>query len=260
MKSLTQFSILTAILVSAVLCVGVVIAQDTPVEVKELRIALQLAQQQAATLQQQWEQAEEQRKSLVNSLAEAVRVSEEQAASARETELKLQALGVDLVTRDENSLEQRLLKAVRDLDIAQQDLDRQTSALHRLSEAFLKTLASSPKLETKVREEAEAALASANKALAPLSDSNIKDADLAQSRVVSLDSTIGLVVFDAGRETGLRVGTPVAVFRGEQTLCTAMVVDVRDTISGAVLQNRLNEEQEVEVGDQVRLLPEQNQL
>jgi hypothetical protein len=39
-----------------------------------------------------------------------------------------------------------------------------------------------------------------------------------------------------------------------------MIVDVRDSISGAVLQDRMADGGEVEVGDGIRLLPEQKTL
>jgi hypothetical protein len=187
-------------------------------------------------------------------------VSEEQTAASRETELKLQALGVDLISRDGNSLEQRLLKSVRDLDIAQQEIERQSSAIRRLSESCLKLLKSAPALDAKVRAEAESSLAAANAALAPLAESKEGPADLSAARVVSIDNSIGLVVFDAGRPTGLRVGTPVAFLRGERTLYSALVVDVRDAIAGAVLQDRLGDSGDVQVGDGIRLLPEPNPL
>ena len=77
------------------------------------------------------DEAESKRRALVESLAEAVRVSEEQMTASRETELKLQALGVDVITREADTLEQRLLKAVRDLDISQQEVD-----WFELNEAF----------------------------------------------------------------------------------------------------------------------------
>jgi hypothetical protein len=95
-----------------------------------------------------------------------VRISEEQLTASRETELKLQALGVDLIARDSDTIEQRLLKAVRDLDISQQEVERQAGAIHRLSESFLKVLKASPSLPEAVRTEAEVSLAAADAALA----------------------------------------------------------------------------------------------
>ncbi|HRQ87278.1 MAG TPA: hypothetical protein PLA50_00655, partial [Bacteroidia bacterium] len=225
------------------------------VDVRELRMALDAERGRA-------EQAEAQRRALVESLAEAVRVSEEQMATARDTELKLQALGVDLVVGDANSLEQRLLKAVRDLDIAQQDLERQRSVLHRLSESFLKVVKATPGMDAKLKAEAERSIASADQVLAASSAGGASAAasDLSSAKVVSIDDGIGLVVFDAGRSSGLRIGTPVTVVRGDRPLYSALIVDVRDSISGAVLQDRMANADAVEVGDGIRLLPEQNPL
>ena len=235
-------------------------AKEETVEVRELRAALKVAREQAEAGRRQVEETESQRKALVDSLAEAVRVSEEQTAASRETELRLQALGVDLISRDGNSLEQRLLKAVRDLDIAQQEIERQSDALRRLSESCLQVLSSSPSIDAKVRAKAEAALAGANAALVPLGQPEDDAAGFDGARVVSVDRSIGLVVFDVGQPAGLRVGTPVAVLRGERPLYSALVVDVRDTIAGAVLQERLGDSGDVEVGDGIRLLPEKNPL
>ncbi len=235
-------------------------AAGETVELKELRAALKLAQEQAEAADARAEEAEARRRAVVESLAEAVRVSEEQMTAARETELRLQALGVDLLSPDAQSLEQRLLKAVRDLDIASQEGERRAAAIRRLSETFLKVLATTPQLDAKIRSEAEASLAEADASLASENAPASDPADLSKARVVSIDDGIGLVVFDAGRRSGLRVGTPVALLREGRPLYSALVVDVRDSISGAVLQERLAEAGEVQVGDGIRLLPEQNPL
>ncbi len=237
------------------------LAQGSEVlEVRELKAALKLAQDQLAAEQSRSAAVEEQRKALVGSLAEAVRVSEEQMISSRETQLKLQAFGVELFTQDDNSLEQRLLKAVRDLDIAQQEIERQSSAIGRLSEAFLKVLQTSPQLSEKQRAEADAAIAAAGTAIPSGGVETEGGADLSAARVVSIDSGVGLVVFSAGHRSGLRVGTPITVLRGERPLYSVMIVDVRETMSGAVLQDRMAGEGEVEIGDGIRLLAEQRTL
>lgn len=222
-----------------------VAAGNESLEVRELKVAL--------------EQSEARRRAAVESLAEAVRVSEEQLVAAQESELKLQALGMAGISGEENSLDQRLLKAVRDLDISEQQLEKHRDALRNLSETFLKVLQEQQDLPKPLRAEADRALAEAGKVIAKRGDERpTVPTDLAAARVVSIDGGIGLVVFDAGRQTGLRVGTPVAILRGEEPLFSALVVDVRDAISGAVLQDRMAANGEVEVGDRVRLLPESN--
>jgi hypothetical protein len=254
-----------AVAVSGLLACGTLVAQDggsgESVEVRELRAALRLSQDQFAAEQKRAGDIESQRKILVESLSEAVRVSEEQMISSRETQLKLQAFGIDLFTQDDNSLEQRLLKAVRDLDIAQQEVERQSAAIAQLSESFMKVLKSVPQLSDERRVEAEAAIAAAGAVITPkVGDVAGSGDDISRARVVSIDNGVGLVVFDAGRRSGIRVGTPVTVLRGDRPIYSAMIVDVRDSISGAVLQDRMADGGEVEVGDGIRLLPEQKTL
>lgn len=260
MSSLQAIQPLTAFVSAMVMagCVlGGLVKADDSIQVRELQAALSLSQSQLAKEKGRADALEAQRKVLVKSLSEAVRVSEEQVVASREAQLKLQAFGVDLFTRDENSLEQRLLKAVRDLDISQQENERQAKALHQLSEAFLSYLGQSPDVEKEARDKAGKAIAKAGKAIAPLIDDEGAPNAVEGSRVVSQDSEIGLIVFDAGRQEGLRVGTPLTVLRGERPIFTAMVVDVRESISGAVLQDKIADVEEVAVGDGIKLLPNQ---
>lgn len=236
---------------------GGLVKADDSIQIREMQAAHSLSQAQLVKEKGRADALEAQRKMLVNSLSEAVRVSEEQVVASRDAQLKLQAFGVDLFTRDENSLEQRLLKAVRDLDISQQENERQGKALHHLSEAFLSYLGQSPDVEKVSRDEAGKAIAKAGKAIAPLITAENAASGLDGSQVVSQDSEIGLIVFDAGRQDGLRVGTPLTVLRGERPIFTAMIVDVRETISGAVLQDKIADVDEVAVGDGIKLLPNQ---
>lgn len=237
-------------------------ADAESVEVRELRAALAMAQQQLQEAKAEAAGAEQRRKELVNSLAESVRVSEEQVARAHEIELKLQALGVDLLAKEENSLEQRLLKAVRDLDISQQELEACSAELHSLSEAFLTYLAATGEAPAATQSAARTAISKAGEVLARISTETSVDTpgDLSDSRVVSVDPGIGLVVLDAGRRSGLRVGTPISILRGDRPIYSALIVDVRDAIAGAVLQDRFVDAETVAVGDGVKLLPNQTNL
>ena len=242
------------------LCFDVAQAQGASVQEQELKAALAVSQKKIAALQEQLNKAELQRKDLVKALASAVKNSEEQVVATREMQLKLQAFGVDLFTKEEGSLEQRLLKAVRDLDISQQELERRTKQLHEISESYLKYVQATPEAAEGDRKAAMASIEKAGKALKDIAESE-PTTDVSDSQIVSVDQEIGLVVFDAGREAGVRVGTPIAVLRGERPIFSAMIVDVRDAISGAVLQDRLAADVEnVSVGDGIQLLPNQPNL
>lgn len=235
-------------------------AQQESVEVRELRAALAVSQRQVAEEKEKAARIESQRKELVKSLAEAVRISEEQTVAANEVRLKLEAFGVDLFTAGEDSLEQRLLKAVRDLDISRQELEQQNKNLQALSEAFLKYLQATPGSPLDSRSEAQEAIEMASGALVLPGDGERAGGGLANAKVVSIDSAIGLVVLNVGRSEGVRIGTPIAILRGDRPIYTAMIVDVRETICGAVLQDKLGEGDLVAVGDRIRLLPNETNL
>lgn len=237
-------------------------ADAESVEIRELKAALAMSQQQLASARADAAVAEQRRKELLNSLSESVRVSEEQIARARETELQLQAFGVDLLAKSENGLEQRLLKAVRDLDISQQELESLKSGLHRLSESFLNYLAATADASKSARSKAEASIAASGDLLSGITagdEASLSD-KLSNSRVVSIEPEIGLIVLDAGRRSGLRVGTPISVLKEDQPIYSAMIIDVRDSISGAVLQDQFAASATVAVGDGVKLLPNQTNL
>lgn len=229
---------------------------------QELGAAVKLLQSQVAELQQELEQEKARHRELIDSLASAVQLSEEQVVATREMQLKLQAFGVDLFTKEENSLEQRLLKAVRDLDIAQQDVERYEAALHQLSEEFLKFLGSQKEVSEGARKNAESAIQKATTTIAETKAQNSveESTGISAARIVSVDAGIGLIVIDAGRRQGLRVGTPVSVNRDEKMIYTAMVVDVRDSVAGALLQEKITDVAEVVVGDDIKLLPNQQNL
>ncbi len=231
---------------------GLVCGQQSP-ELDEVRALLNFTQQKLAD-------AESQRKELMKSLAESVRVSEEQTFAARDVQEKMEAFGVDLFNSSKDSLEQRLLKAVRDLDILRQENERQRKALHGLSEAFLKYLAATPEAKENVRGEAEESIARAGKALNALVDNDPLVKRLEKSHVVSFDSKIGLVVIDAGRKSGVLVGTPIIIEHEEEPIYTAIIVDVRDNISGALLQESVGDSSTVKPGDRVRPLATEKNL
>ncbi len=244
------------VLVLAGVCLGPRVGrsqgEESP-EVLELRAALEMTRARLA-------ESEQKRQQLIESLAESVRVSEEKAFAAQQMQEKMEAFGVDLFRSSEDSLEQRLLKAVRDLDIARQESERQRRSLHDLSEAFLRYLAATPDAAALERDAAELAISKASQSLSDLVENEAPARRLENSRVVSVNPEIGLVVLDAGRKGGVRVGTPVTVNRDENPIFTALVVDVRESVSGALLQERVGEVGQARVGDRVRPLVSRTQF
>ena len=58
---------------------------------------------------------------------------------------------------------------------------------------------------------------------------------LESAKVISLKNDLGLAVINTGAESGLRLGTPMRLVRGEKIVATGLVVDVRSRIAGLLM-------------------------
>lgn len=253
---------LGAVVMAVVIYLGVSVGQEsTPsaIEAAELKTALEVARKQLADTEASLAKSEEAKIALQGTVAEANRVAEDVRAQYEELLLRMASLGVDLVKPDPKSLEQRLLAAVRDRDVAErhkQDLARHLAQLSEASVAYLQTTVS-PQPEAQAALERELTAASQVLSAATLADASTTATArrLDDGRVVSIDSEIGLVVVNVGRQSGVRVGMPLNVSREEKPVGTALVVDVRDSIAGALLQDVVTD-QEVKVGDRIKPRPD----
>ena len=72
-----------------------------------------------------------------------------------------------------------------------------------------------------------------------------------------MDPEIGLIVLNVGRKGGVRVGMPLEILRTDRRIGTALVVDVRDSICGAVLNKLVSENDDVKIGDRIQPRPQQ---
>lgn len=227
-------------------------AQAQAFEMRELQMALQATRRELAAVKAQNSQYKK-------TIAEAFRVGEEQGLKANDLHEKLEALGVDLLSNSDENLQQRLIKAVRDINILQQESDRQRKAIHELSEAFLKYLAQTPNVNEGIKAEANTAIAKSAKALKPLVDSEQNGATpLNKSQIISYNDKLSLIVLNAGKETGVRIGTPISIWRNDRVLYSAIIINVRESISGALLQADIAQVGPPMVGDKIRPITSQD--
>lgn len=84
-------------------------------------------------------------------------------------------------------------------------------------------------------------------------DANAAGPTLTDASVVEVKPEFSLVVANIGRGVGVRVGMPFQVWRGNRRVGEVSVIDVRDRISGAVVQNLVSEEDPIQVGDRLRV-------
>ena len=76
---------------------------------------------------------------------------------------------------------------------------------------------------------------------------------LTDSVIVSVKDELALIVANVGLRHGVRLGMPFDVVRGDTVIGTIRFVDVRDKISGAIIQN-LSKNETIKVGDRLRVI------
>ena len=195
-------------------------------------------------------------KELTQSLANANAEAETYKRQASDLSLKLQALGIAGVEKDGDKIEQRLLAAVRDLRLAKQQNEDYRAGLIQLSEAVMALLKATENIapenrmavETELRRTGE--LIGSPQGAAP---AEAVEATLQDAMVVDVRDELSLVVANVGEKQGAKIGMPFQVWRDGKEIGVVRVVDVRDRISGAVIQNLENPKNPVKAGDRLRV-------
>lgn len=211
-------------------------------------------------------QSEELRKQLVLAresvkiLSESLAVSrgEEEAFHRKYSDLRLrmEALGLESASRDRAKLEQRLLNAVSDLRLMQKEREQYRDQVLGLSEAILHLLKTSPGGDARARMEVEAQLRHAKELATQPPQSPDEAVSLMDGRVISVKKEWSLVVGNIGEKQGVKMGMPMRVVRGDELVATLRVVDVRQRICGAVIQEMDSEK--IKVGDRLQADARQN--
>ncbi len=197
-------------------------------------------------------------KTLTGSLAESNAEAELFRRKYSDLQLRMEALGLDAANKDRAKLEQRLLSAVSDLHLMQKEREAYRDQMLRLTEAMLQLLRTSTGGDAKARAEVEAQLRSTNGLVAKAAVPNEPEATLMDGSVVSVKEEWLLVVGNLGEKQGVKIGMPLRVVRGDKTIATLRVVDVRQKICGAVIQEMETGKEKIMVGDRLQADARQN--
>ncbi len=172
-----------------------------------------------------------------------------------ELKLRMEALGLDLAGTKSVKLEQRLLAAVSDLRVVAQEKGGLSEALTRLSDAAAAYAKSANGAPADARQTLEAEIRNANKALGfsslSAADAAPVPSTISDAVAISVRDELSLVVLNLGSKHGVKVGMPFRVMRGESVIGNVQVVDVREKIAGAVIQNLNSEQNQIKVGDRL---------
>lgn len=220
----------------------------------ELQTALAASQAQTAQLRRQLEEQEQRNTRLSEALATANAEAAQFRESYRKLRLQMEALGIAALDENDNGLQQRLLKALADLRLAESDKDALSKALFGLSEAVIRFANSTISPDEELSDELARQLQNAEAVLAAgmIAAGNV-GGGLHHAQVVSLQEDLGLVVLNVGSRHGVRAGMPFRLYRRDKPIGTAMIVDVRDYIAGAVYRDAVDAGETIRVGDRAEI-------
>lgn len=203
---------------------------------EELRRELSISQQTVQTL--------------TNTLVESNAEAELFRRKFADLELRMEALGLASANKDRAKLEQRLLTAVSDLQLAQKDRDQYRDQMMQLSEAMLRYLKTAEDGDAQARMDLEAQLRSMN-ALVEKSRQAEATGSLLNGSVIGIKEEWAFVVGNFGAREGVKIGMPLRVKREDEVVARLRVVDVRERICGAVIQESGKEK--IKLGDRLEV-------
>ena len=197
-------------------------------------------------------------RTLTASLAESNAEAELFRRKYSELQLRMEALGLESAGKDRSKLEQRLLHAVGDLKLAQETRAEYRDQMLRLTEAMLRLLKTSTGGDARARADVEAQLRSTNALVAKATRVPEAQPSLMDGSVISVKDEWSLVVGNLGEQQGVKIGMPLRVVRDDKTIATLRVVDVRQRICGAVIQEMDSAKEKIKVGDRLQADARQN--
>jgi FtsZ-binding cell division protein ZapB/DNA-binding cell septation regulator SpoVG len=210
--------------------------------------------QENEQLQKRLSIAQESLKALTSSLAESNADAEELRRKYSDLELRMEALGLASANKDRAKLEQRLLAAVSDLQLAQKERDDYRDQMLRLNEAVLCYLKTSQAGDAKARMDLEAQLRSINTLITKSTGApGQPEPGLVDGSVISVKEEWSFVVGNLGGKQGVKIGMPMRVMRDDRRIATLRVVDVRQKICGAVIQEMNSNKEKIRVGDRLQV-------
>ncbi len=235
---------------------------DSNLETAETKVTPETSLSQNDLLRKQLSLDRETQKTLTESLVVSNAEAELFRRKYSELQLRMEALGVEAVSKDRAKLEQRLLKAVSDLQLMNKEkerLPRAVAEIDRDDATFRKEHAERRSRRRGWKWKRNCARrtsfwlrrdgASPNEEAAP---------DLMDGQVISVKEEWSLVVGNLGAKQGVKIGMPLRVVRAGKTIATLRVVDVREKISGAVVQELDSEKVKIKVGDRLQVDARQN--
>src|SRR6266705_3555227 len=221
---------------------------ESKIENAEHAVTAETLLAQTQELRRQLSIAQESLRALTSSLAESNAEAELFRRKYSDLELRMEALGLASANKDRAKLEQRLLAAVSDLQLAHKERDEYRDQMLRLNETVLCYLKTSQAGDAKARMDVEAQLRSTNTLITKsTNEPELPDPSLMDGSVISVKDEWSFVVGNLGEKQGVKIGMPMRVMRDDRKIATLRVVDVRQKICGAVIQEMDSKKDRIKV-------------
>jgi len=232
---------------------------ESKVETAEHAVTAETLLAQNEELRRQLSIAQVSLRALTSSLAESNAEAELFRRKFSDLELRMEALGLASVSKDRAKLEQRLLAAVSDLQLAHKEREEFRDQMLRLNEAMLRYLKTSQGGDAQARMDVETQLRGTNNLVTKSASApDLPEPSLMDGSVISVKDEWSFVVGNLGEKEGVKIGMPMRVMRDDRKIATLRVVDVRQKICGAVIQEMDSEKEKIRVGDHLQVDAQSN--
>lgn len=205
----------------------------------------------ACALQEKLVLAEEKNKLITKSLIQANIEAEVLRKQNQVLLEKFDVLSLGSLSGNQNSIEAKLLNSLSEMRLLKDKANKANDAIIALSESLEVLLKTSPNINPQSRMAVEIEMRKASGILNSFSvkQENNKTRDLSGGKIIDVQDNIELVVANIGAKSGVKLGMTFSVLRNEKKIATACVIDVRENISGATIQNLTSDNIPVEKGD-----------
>ena len=174
--------------------------------------------------------------------------------SYNDARLQLEAFGIESVTDGQSGIEARLLKAMNDIRILEEEKLALSESLINLSDVTLRLIdaVENKKSDNELIKNVQDAVDDSDNALGIgriEGSENFVDGTIHEASIIGVKDDHGVVVLNIGTNSGAKIGMPFRLFRKDRPVGTSIIIDVRDNISAALIKNLKIQEDYPKVGD-----------
>lgn len=222
--------------------------------------ALKEAKVESARLETENSRLKTQIGSIGDSLVEANRVATQFRDDYNKLLLETEALGIETLTKGEKGLTERLLKAISDRRIVEEEREAMAHALLDLADSIKVFMVNAVSSDSDARVALEAALKGAEQAIGIDRKRPVAAArkSLDDGKIISIHTDTGVVILNLGEHDDAKRGMRFDIIRKDRPVGAAMIVDVRNDVSGALITNLIDDSDDAQVGDRVRVQTQKN--